>query len=338
MTEHPPPSPAAALGADPAAIPTTSDSAADPGAAGADVVAGDPPVPITVWRTAEAPDEHTATVPSRLAHRLVAAYSSPGEVIVDLTGAPALAAAARRAGRHHRAASFTDTSAVVLGPVSPGDEPHTLPRPGTDPPDPPGRHAAGDPATAGADDADADAGAGGGTGRRRPRLPPRLDGDPPGRCRPPGPGACPAATEEHGGGTDAGPVTGLVVACWPLHAQEATNADRLGSLLRVGVGLLRRGGCLVLLASAPTGQPGVPQATGPLAAAAAAAGLGYLQHIVAVRAAVDGDRFTYYADPAELAALTDGSAADGGFEDGPRHLRVHADLMVFTRREQAAGA
>jgi hypothetical protein len=301
------------------------------------VVAGDPPVPITVWRTAEAPDEHTTTVPSRLAHRLVAAYSGPGEVIVDLTGAAALAAAARMAGRHHRSASFSGTSVVVLGPVTAGDEPHTAPGSDGDPLDPPtlrpGRHPIGEPANAGAHDSGT-ADAGSGTGRRT-HLPPQPGGDPPEPGRPRGPGAA----GDHGEASDPGPVSGLVVACWPLHAEEATNASRLGSLLRVSAGLLRPAGCLVLLAGAPAGRPAVPRDTGPLAAAAADAGFGYLQHIVAVRAAIDGDRFTYYADPAELAALTGGDDPGGSAAGaGPRHLRVHADLMVFTRCGQAAGA
>jgi hypothetical protein len=60
--------------------------------------------------------------------------------------------------------------------------------------------------------------------------------------------------------------------------------------------------------------------------------LGYLQHIVAVRAAVDGDRFTYYATDAELQAL----AARG--ELAVAHLPVHADLLVFTPRPPAQKA
>ena len=94
--------------------------------------------------------------------------------------------------------------------------------------------------------------------------------------------------------------------------------------------LLRPGGCLVL---AVRGRPGTavpasPQDYGPLVDAAAEAGLGYLQHIVAVHADVDaesGDRFTYYATETELQALTSGERAVA-------HLPVHADLMVFTPR------
>ena len=99
--------------------------------------------------------------------------------------------------------------------------------------------------------------------------------------------------------------------------------------------LLRPGGCLVL---AVRGRPGTavpasPQDYGPLVDAAAEAGLGYLQHIVAVHADVDaesGDRFTYYATETELQALTSGERAVA-------HLPVHADLMVFTPRQVPPG-
>ena len=57
-----------------------------------DLVAGDPPVPITVWRTPAGDDQ--ASIPPRLAQRLVAAYSRPGEVVIDLTDDDAVAGAA----------------------------------------------------------------------------------------------------------------------------------------------------------------------------------------------------------------------------------------------------
>jgi ABC-type sugar transport system substrate-binding protein len=97
------------------------------------------------------------------------------------------------------------------------------------------------------------------------------------------------------------------------------------------VALLRPGGCLVLVVRGKPGTavPASPQDYGPLVDAAADAGLGYLQHIVAVHADVapdSGDRFTYYATDAELRALSGGERAVA-------HLPVHADLMVFTPRQ-----
>jgi hypothetical protein len=80
---------------------------------------------------------------------------------------------------------------------------------------------------------------------------------------------------------------------------------------------LRPGGILaVILATDETNQPA--DAAG-LVDAAAAAGLSYLQHIVAVHAAVTGDQFT---TPEAAAAPTPGGAA---------HLQVHRDLMIFSR-------
>src|SRR2546423_1189330 len=132
--------------------------------------------------------------------------------------------------------------------------------------------------------------------------------------------------------------TSLLAACWPLHPTRGRHKARLRWLLHAGVALLRPGGCLVLVVRGKPGTavPAAPQDYSPLVDAAADAGLGYLQHIVAVHADIDGgsgDRFTYYATDADLAALTSGERAVA-------HLPVHADLMVFTppRTPPAPGA
>jgi hypothetical protein len=84
-----------------------------------------------------------------------------------------------------------------------------------------------------------------------------------------------------------------------------------------------------------------PEDFGPLIDAARKMRLGYLQHIVAVRARVEGDQFTYYATDEEIAAL----AAAGQLAlalaaaTGPLaavHVHVHADLLVFTPQLAAA--
>lgn len=293
-----------------------------------DLVAGDPPVPITVWRTPAGDDQ--AAIPPRLAQRLVAAYSRPGEVVIDLTD-DAVAAAAASGGRRHHRGWFTDAAAVLIGP---GTSPATSPTSASQ------RGGAGRPAAA--------------TRRRRrgeeadaaelvtwfgddltdPDLPPRRH-----------------TLGPVGIGT-AGPVlagvdpmvraTSLVVACWPLHTADARNRLRLRGLLQAAVALLRPAGCLVLAVrqpatpatpAGPDAPAGRPEGFGPLVAAARDAGLGYLQHIVAVRADVDGDQFVYYATDDELLALA---------RDAARwrvlHLRVHADLLVFTPRQIPAGS
>src|SRR4029079_18477601 len=50
-----------------------------------DLVAGDPPVPITVWRTTRSDADGPGVVGRRLAARIVSAYSRPGDPVVDLT-------------------------------------------------------------------------------------------------------------------------------------------------------------------------------------------------------------------------------------------------------------
>src|SRR4051794_6849769 len=68
----------------------------------------DPPVPLTVWRTAHTDTDAPGRIPARLAARLVAAYSRPGENVVDLTDGHALAAACHAGARRHHPGWFTD--------------------------------------------------------------------------------------------------------------------------------------------------------------------------------------------------------------------------------------
>ena len=288
-----------------------------------DLVAGDPPVPITVWRTPAGDDQ--ASIPPRLAQRLVAAYSRPGEVVIDLTDDDAVAFAAAAGGRRHHRAWFTDAAAVLIGPgTAPATSPTSAsPHGGAGRPAAPTRRRRGEEADA------AELVAWFGDDLTDPDLPPRRHTLGPVGIGTAGP--APAGVDPVVGATS------LVVACWPLHTADARNRQRLRGLLRAGVALLRPSGCLVLavrpsatpaapaVADAPAGRP---EDFGPLVAAAREAGLGYLQHIVAVRADVDGDQFVYYATDDELLALA---------RDAARwpvaHLRVHADLLVFTPRQ-----
>jgi hypothetical protein len=66
-----------------------------------DVVPGTPPVPITVWRTPT--DEPGPHLGPRLAARLLAAYTSPGDAIYDTTSDPVLRQSATSTGRHYQA-------------------------------------------------------------------------------------------------------------------------------------------------------------------------------------------------------------------------------------------
>ncbi|HEX8631334.1 MAG TPA: hypothetical protein VF755_24505, partial [Catenuloplanes sp.] len=130
-------------------------------------------------------------------------------------------------------------------------------------------------------------------------------------------------------GTVAG-ATSLLVACWPLDpSSEAANRVRLAWLLAAGAELLRPGGCLLLVVSVPLGAQAQPEDFGPLVAAASASGLGYLQHIVAVTADADGDHFTYHVTDEELLAI----AGTAGQPWAVAHLRVHADLLVFSQQQ-----
>ncbi len=286
-------------------MPRRTHASQNPPAQGAgtdpiDVVAGEPPVPLTVWRTPAGVGQ--ASISPRLADRLIAAYSQPGEAVVDLTDDHALAGAATAGGRRHHPGWFTDTSALVIGPPTP--RPSPVPDAATARP---GRRR-----RRGEEVEPAAIAAWFGDDLTDPHLPPS--------------GTTPTAGTPTLRGS-----TSLLSACWPLHPTRGRHQTRLRWLLHAGVALLRPGGCLVLVVRGKPGTavPAAPQDYGPLVDAAADAGLGYLQHIVAVHADVDpdkGDRFTYYATEAELQALTSGDRAVA-------HLPVHADLLVFTPRQ-----
>jgi hypothetical protein len=286
MSEHSTPKPAA-----------TGGHPTDPDLTAIDLVAGDPPVPITIWRTARSGDDQHTTVSARLAYRLIAAYSRPGEAVVDLTDDHALAGVCATGGRRHHRSWFTDSSSLIIGPATP---PRVLHRGGGDEPDP-GAGDGGEPS---------ELAAWFGDDLTDPDLLP--------------PGGPVTALPEDGSLEGA---TSLVVACWPLDAANSANRVRLAWVLAACARLLRPGGCLVLVVGVPTGMTATPEDFGPLVAAASSVGLGYLQHIVAVAADADGDQFIYHVTDEELLAL----AHAGGQQWTVAHLRVHADLMVFSQ-------
>lgn len=273
----------------------STPSSIDPAAIDAaptDLIAGDPPVPITVWRTARTEADAGRSIGARLAARLIASYSRPGEVVVDLTDGHALAQACTIGGRLHHPAWFTDASSLSIGPASP---PHCA-----------------DSTSEGTGDGEEDL----------PELSAWFGDD---------------LTDPalHPGAPDAGlpadgslrGLTSLVVARWPLDdTGDAANRVRLAWLLTACAQLLRPGGCLILIVTVPAGTPPIPEDFTPVVQAAAGVRLGYLQHIVAVAADTDGDAFIYHVTDEELLALAD---ATGQWQAA--HLRVHADLLVFSQ-------
>ncbi|MFC0505041.1 hypothetical protein [Micromonospora costi] len=252
-----------------------------------DLVAGDPPVPITVWRTAHGPSDVGRSIGARLAYRLVAAYTRPGDVVVDLTADHALAAVSAAGSRRHHPAWFTDASSLIVGPPSPPARP--------------------DPASPGDASKVPDMTAWFGDDLTDPALPTE-----------------PSTSPDH---TPLPGATSLVVVCWPLDDADTVNRVRLAWLLTACVRLLSPGGCLVLIVTVPTVATGGPEDFTSIATAAAAVGLGYLQHIVAVAADTDRDAFVYHVTDEELLTLTH-QADQRRWEVA--HLRVHADLLVFS--------
>jgi hypothetical protein len=273
-------------------VDTGVDAAVDP--TQTDLVAGDPPVPITVWRTARTPADAGRSIGARLAARLVAAYSRLGEAVVDLTDDHALTTVCAAGGRRHHPAWFTDASSLIIGPATPIPPAETITS-----------------GTAGDEDEDLpELGAWFGDDLIDPHLPPP---------------AGPVADLPPGGSLQG--ATSLVVACWPLDEVDAANRVRLAWLLTACARLLRPGGCLILVVAVPAGTTATPEDFSGVVQAAAGVGLGYLQHIVAVTADTDGDAFVYHLTDEELLTL----AGTTGQQWQVAHLRVHADLLIFSR-------
>ena len=117
------------------------------------------------------------------------------------------------------------------------------------------------------------------------------------------------------------PVTGqaalAVAGCCASPGTSRHAGQDAGLLYAACEQVLRPGGVLAVIAglAAPGGTPA--DTAGSVVAAARAAGLVYTQHIVLVRAEIDGDRLA-------PAALGTGAAAPGGSP-------VHDDLLVFTK-------
>ena len=136
------------------------------------------------------------------------------------------------------------------------------------------------------------------------------------RPRPAGPALVPAGT----------PVTGqaaLAIAgccshgCCASPGTSGQDDHDAGLLYAACEQVLRPGGILAVIAGPAADAGTLTDTAGSVVAAARAAGLVYAQHIVLVRAEIDGDRLI--------------PAAPGTGADAPGGSPVHDDLLVFTK-------
>jgi hypothetical protein len=74
-----------------------------------------PAVPAVVWRIRPLETDVPGSLGSRLADRLVATYSRPGDIVLDFTADSAVSGACVRGRRRPRPAWFSDVSGVTLG-------------------------------------------------------------------------------------------------------------------------------------------------------------------------------------------------------------------------------
>lgn len=119
----------------------------------------------------------------------------------------------------------------------------------------------------------------------------------------------------------------LIVLPWPPPDQAGRmSPDDLTQIFRVCRHLMRRDGCtIVALAGLPPDETYVEHSVA-LIPAAHRAGLGWLQHIIAITAPIAGQRITWRATPADPATLR-----------AATHVAVHIDLLVFTVRRGRHG-
>jgi hypothetical protein len=209
-----------------------------------DVVPGDPPVPIAVWRVADVDarfgHQHAEALTPRLAALLVGTHTRPGDTIVSIGHDPALAGAAGAGARRYHSVAHADQLAGL----------------------------------------------------------------------------------DQAAGTVA-----LIVLPWPLPDRPAgtsggVSRDSLVALFGGCRRLMSPSGCtIVALAGLPLQQT-FAEHSNALIPAAHQAGLGWLQHIIAITAPIVGQHITWRAVPADPAMLRAAAA----------HLKVHLDLFVFVRR------
>jgi hypothetical protein len=114
----------------------------------------------------------------------------------------------------------------------------------------------------------------------------------------------------------------LIVLPWPPpYRPGRIGRAYLLQMFRTCRRLMTRDGCtIVALAALPVGETFVEH-SGALIPAAHRAGLGWLQHIVAITAPSSGQRISWRATPADPATVRSAT-----------HVKVHIDLLVFAVR------
>jgi hypothetical protein len=119
----------------------------------------------------------------------------------------------------------------------------------------------------------------------------------------------------------------LIVLPWPPPDRpDGMDRERLVEMFRVCRQLMNRDGCtIVALAELPAGQTYIDH-SGALIPAARHAGLGWLQHIVAITAPISGQRIAWHVTPADPATMRSAT-----------HVRVHIDLLIFAVRTNRRG-
>ncbi len=119
----------------------------------------------------------------------------------------------------------------------------------------------------------------------------------------------------------------LVVLRWPParrpHPVSPTEATDLFTACRVITG---RDGCTIVAFAPLEPDDTYAEHNGLLVPAARHAGLGLLQHIVAITAPIAGERITWRATPADRATLR-----------AATHVKIHVDLLVFASRQGRHG-
>jgi hypothetical protein len=117
----------------------------------------------------------------------------------------------------------------------------------------------------------------------------------------------------------------LITLRYPLTGPAAGPADLPADVRRLFDACARlqapRGSTVVAIVPPPDG-PDYAAHAAQVIPTTEAAGLGYVQHVIAVTAPIAGERFTNLATPASRAVLRAARASLG-------HHRYHLDLLVF---------
>nr|WP_185844757.1 hypothetical protein [Nonomuraea sp. WAC 01424] len=116
-------------------------------------------------------------------------------------------------------------------------------------------------------------------------------------------------------------------ACPSCRAEQSSLAmPQLGRFLENARHVLAPGGHLAVITAARHERGRLVDSAPGIIRRADAAGLAYVQHVIAVRVPIEGDALVVQAGPAELAQLRRAQSAEL-----PPVVSVHADVCLFTR-------